>query len=809
MTAGDEDRVVDDRDAPMPSVAVPVELDSFVGRGGLLDRVRELLSRSDTRLVTLTGFGGVGKTRLLHRLAHDQTSTRSYRDGVVVVSLVELREGGDRLYGAIADALAIHDSASQPGLDRLCDYLRDRQMLLMLDNCEHLVGAPGTGPVPTLLNTLLRRAPGLQVMATSRERLGVRGERLVPVPPLCVGDEERCDCDAGTEGVHEALQLLLDRAAELHVTIGENDHPVAAQLCRRLDGIPLAIELAAATLQGNAMTVRALTKHPDLLSLLNHGTSGQHSHRSLEAMVRWSYALLGEPEQKLWAAASIFEGGFDLDAIHELVHPIGLDDTKVETLLVTLVGKNILKAVARRDSRPRYRMLETIRQYGRLVSEPDHAQLHQAHTSYFEALATQASREWIGPQQIEWMVRLNEFRPDLIAAQLRLLSTPQTAERGLDLAIQVSRTCAFIFSGRLNENVRMLTAGLDRHRGSPSVNQVAGLSLAAWIALIQGNHARADPLLHHAEAAAAGLDLAGAFGPLDTARATRLWLVEQDPARARESLTLFRRAARAYAAVGAVADEWMARLLLTMSAASLHCLDVAKADSESLLADAEAAHAPWSISWALWSRALVELLEGDPRQAARSVQQALRIQREIGDAWGPAWSLWLIALIAARLDDYATAAKVLGGARARQQSAQASVLGLTPFLRLQRLAETAGRQALGKDPLGNDLWDCHVAAGRDLSPQDMDALALAPLAAPGTGGPPDGVTAREFEVAGLLAQGLSNEAIGAQLEMSRRTVSTHVSNLNKKLGTTSRIEIAAWHLRTGAEPATGSDRDEP
>ncbi len=784
------------------------ELDSFVGRSRLLDRARTLLASPDTRLATLSGFGGVGKTRLMHRLAHDQTASRSYRDGVVMVSLAELREGGDRLYGAIADGLAIQDSASQPGLDRLCDYLQDRQLLLMLDNCEHLVGEPGTGPVPTLLHTLLRRAPGLQVMATSRERLGVRGERLVPVPPLCVGDGNRCNC-AAADGVHEALQLLLDRAAELHVTIGENDYPVAARLCRRLDGIPLAIELAAATLQGNAMTVRALTEHPDLLSLLNHGTSGQHSHRSLEAMVRWSYTLLGAPEQKLWVAASVFEGAFDLDAVHALAHHVGLDDTRVESLLVTLVGKNILKAVERRG-RPRYRMLETIRQYGRLVLESDHDhQLCEAYTSYLEALAVQASREWLGRQQIEWMVRLNEFRPDLIAAQLRLLSSPQTAERGLELPIQVSRTCAFIFGGRLNENVRMLTAGLDSHRGDPSVNQVAALSLAAWVAQIQGNQVRADPLLTQAEAAAAALELDGAFGPLDTARATRLWLVEQDLARARESLALFRRAARAYAAAGAVADEWMARLLLTMSAASLDCLDIARVESEILLADAKAAQAPWSISWALWARALVELLDGKARQAANSAQEAFRIQRDVGDAWGPAWSLWLIALIAAQLGDYATAAKVLGGARARQQSAQASVLGLTPFLRLQRLAETAGRQALRKDPHGDDLWDRYVTGGRNLFPPDMNALALAPLAAPGTGSPPDGVTAREFEVADLIARGLTNEAIGAQLEMSPRTVSTHVSNLNKKLGTTSRTGIATWYLTTAATPTAGNDRDEP
>ncbi|MEV6639704.1 LuxR C-terminal-related transcriptional regulator [Amycolatopsis sp. NPDC051371] len=800
MTAGDEDRHVDIRDTPEPSVSVPAELDSFVGRSELLDRARDLLSRAGTRLMTLTGFGGFGKTRLGLRLANDLTSSRSYRDGVVVASLVELREGGDRLYGAIADALTIQDSAAEPGLDRLCDYLRDRQMLLMLDNCEHLVGdAPGTGPVPALLATLLREAPGLQVLATSRERLGVRGERLVPVLPLCVGDEDSCDCDACDDGVHEALQLLIDRAAELGVTIGERDYPAAAQLCRRLDGIPLSLELAAATLPGNAMTIRALNEHPDLLSLLNHGTSAQHSHRSLQAMVSWSYTRLLEPQQKLWVLASLFEGTFDLDAVQAISHHVGLDEADVQTLLITLVGKNIIKGVLRRD-RQRYRMLETIRQYGRQVSAPDHDdRLHQAHTSYFEALAARASREWISPLQVQWMVRLNEARPDLIASQQRLLSPSQTAARGLELAVDVSRTCAFIFGGRLNENVRMLTAGLARHRGDPSVPQVAALSLAAWIALIQGNPARAEPLLAQAEAAAAALELDSDFGPLNAARGTRLWLVEQDPARARESLSLLRKAARAFEAAGALADEWLARLFLTMSAASLHCLDVARTESVTLLADAETAQAPWSISWALWSRALVEMLDGTPRQAAESAQDALRIQREIGDAWGPAWSLWLIGLITAQLGDYATAAKVLGGARARQLSAQASVLGLTPFLRLQRQAETAGQHALG-----NDTWSSHLTAGQNMSAKEMHALALAPLTAPESRTLPDGITPREFEVAGLVARVWTNEAIGTQLSMSPRTVSTHISNLNRKLGTSSRTGIAAWYLTTGTA-GTGHD----
>ncbi|SEB47539.1 Predicted ATPase [Amycolatopsis tolypomycina] len=802
MAAGDDDRHVDSRGALDRSVStVPAELDSFIGRGGLLNRCRELLNSDGTRLVTLTGFGGVGKTRLLLRLAHELTASRGYRDGVVVA---ELREGGDRLYAAIADALNIQDSASTPGLDRLCSYLQDRQLLLMLDNCEHLVGdIPGHGPVPTLLNTLLRDAPGLQVMATSRERLGVRGERLLPVPPLCVGDEDRCDCADGDDGVHEALQLLIDRAAELGVTIRQRDYTAAAQLCRRLDGIPLGIELAAVPLAGNAMTVWALSKHPDLLSLLDRAASRQGKHHTLQAMVSWSYTRLPEPERRLWELASVFEGGFDLEAVHAICHHHGIAEAEVQSLLINLVSKNVLKGVERQD-RPRYRMLETIRQYGQLVlASGDGHRLRQAHTAYFDELAACGSREWLGPNQIDWMLRLNEFRPDLIASQQRLLATAQTETRGLELAIHVSQTCAFIFGGRLNENLRMLDAGLATHPGAPSMNRVAALSLAAWIALIQGNPARARPLLQQAEAAATALGIADAFGPLDTARGTWLWLVEQDPKRARAALTSFRKAAQACQAAGAKPDEWMARLFLTMSAASLRCLDVARAESVTLLADAEAADAPWSISWALWCRALVKLLDGTPRQAAGLAQQALRIQRDIGDAWGPVVGLWLIALIAAQLGEYKTAAQVLGGAQARQQATQATVLEQGPFLRLQRLAEAAGRQALG-----DDVWTKHVADGQDLSKKDMHALALGPLVAPEPETPPDGLSRREFEVASLIARAWTNKAIASHLSITPGTVGVHVTKLNHKLGTKNRAGIAAWYHTTVA-PNTAQTKPEP
>jgi predicted ATPase/DNA-binding CsgD family transcriptional regulator len=886
MTTGGSVPPEGDRSAEgFSASSIPAELNSFIGRGGLLQRGRTLLRNPGTRLVTLTGFGGVGKTRLLLRIASELEEERGYRNGVVAASLIDVHEGTDGLYAAIADALDIPRTTSTPTLDRLCDFLRDRQFLLLLDNCEHLVGdAPGSGPVPDLLNSLLRRAPGLQVMATSRVRLGVQGERLLPVPPLCVGDEERCDCgpepsayllhlgDGGTpeaqwvlgteeEGigfigehlhpcpgtaagaepteevagwvaevlgvtdvelefdedqghwsvtitghdrVHDALRLLIDRAAELGVTISGRDYR-AAQLCRRLDGIPLAIELAAGRL--DVQTLQELADRAeaeDILPALVDGTSEQQQHRTMAGNITRSYELLNDTEQLVFALLSVFRAGFDLDAAIDVVSRFNVDPAAVENVIVRLVRRSLLVA-ENHNGRTRYRMLETIRQFGRqrAAAAGDDDRLNQAHTSFCEQLAARAVQHWFGPREEEWMWQLNDYQLDLTACQERLLSDPQTAARGLELAVRVGQSRALIFKGRLNECRRMLVTGVDQHPDTPSANQVGALSQAVWVTLIQGKHDLAEPLLEQAEAAASALGIADAFAPLDVARGTWLWLVESDRDRARDSLALFRRAAEGFRAVGALGPEWMARLFLVMSAAFLRCLDVARAESKALLADAEAAGAKWCISWALWSCALVELLDDNPRRAATLAQKALRLQRAIGDTWGPAWSLWLIALIAAQLGEYKTAAQVLGGAGARQESTQASVLGLLPFLRRQRETE-----ALGRHELGDEQWDRYVAVGQKLSKKKMHALALERLVAPAPETLPYGVTDREFEVARLVALGWKNVAIASHLSMATRTVGTHITNLNRKLGTESRTGIAAWYLTMDAD-ATGGNQESP
>lgn len=770
---------------------LPGELNSLVGRAGLLAEGTTLLRTA--RLVTLIGTGGVGKTRLLQRMASDVAS--DYEHGVVVVPLTDLRAADDRLESTIADSLGILDNSDTPGLARLIDYLRNRQVLLMLDNCEHLVGEePGSGQVPRLLRTLLKAAPSLRVVATSRVKLGVQGEHLLVVPPLCTGFEEGCE-KANAIRVHSAQRLLFDRARAVGVVLTEDDLPMAGRLCHMLDGIPLAIELAAVQL--DTMTLSEVVEH-NPLRLLVDGPSDQDNHRTLRATLDWSYQLLSAAEQGMWAMVSVFEGGFDLEAAEAVCSAGGIDRAEVLTLLARLVRKSLLLA-EQRDGRTRYRMLETIRQYGvELIDASEGCgALCRTHADYYAALVDRATREWLGPDEIEWMIRLRVELANLRAALESYLTQPDLVMRGVELAINCVRTRFPIFAGILNEARRVLALALDAHPESPTAHLISALSMAAWVALIQGKNATAEPLLAQAESAARELGCFDTFGPLLYARGTRLFLTEPDIVKARESVALFRAAAEAFDTADAPGDQSMAELFGAMAAAFLGDRATAVAESARYLAKVRAAGAPWGISWALWTCALVELQYGDPNKAAVLLQEALRIQHAIGDLWGLVWSLWLIAIIAQALGEHELAAQLFGGARSGQELTNTTVLGLLPFLRIQQQAEAAVRRELG-----DDEFEIQVAYGHALQRAEVVDLASRQFTArraPVAKQLPGGLSPKEFQVANNVAKGMTNRQIGQQMSISFRTVEVHVQKINSKLGTSRRVEIAAWYLGLGAD----------
>ncbi|MFJ6556960.1 ATP-binding protein [Streptomyces luteogriseus] len=363
---------------------LPVEMTTFVGRETQMAEVRRLLGSA--RLVTLTGVGGVGRTRLALRAAAE--AAPSFADGVRLADLAPLSDA-DLLDRVVSEALGLRDQSARPAADGVADHLRDRRLLLVLDNCEHLVEH-----VAGLVLRLARAAPGLRVLATSRQRLGTPGEHVLTVPSLTLPAVEgttggatarrnpaveASDDVAATTGVSaasdaddpllcsEAVRLLLDRSAASAPAfrLTARNRQAVAQLCVRLDGIPLAIELAAVRL--SAMTAEEILERLDdrfrLLSVPRPRTSAR-GHHTLRGIVDWSYDLCTEGERLLWNRLSVFSGGFDLQAAEAVCAGEGVPREDVLDLLAGLVDKSIV-AVNSSGDRARYSLLETIRQKGR------------------------------------------------------------------------------------------------------------------------------------------------------------------------------------------------------------------------------------------------------------------------------------------------------------------------------------------------------------------------------------------------------------------------------------------------------------
>lgn len=781
---------------------LPGELTSLVGRGQLLqDGARTFAS---ARVLTFIGPGGVGKTRVAERLVREITAGGDIECGRV--HLADLRDGKERLAAVIAQAFGLRENSPAPAEDLLVEYLRSRQALLLLDNCEHLVGnRPGSGAVPLLLRRLLRAAPGLRVLATSRIRLGLDGEHLLQVPPLCIGAEESPDPDALTT-VHEALRLLIVRARAAGVEIAESDYPLANRLCRLLDGLPLAIELAASQL--DVLSLQSIVEHPDLLDLLVDDAQPEAHHHTLPAMLELSHKLLSWDEQRMWALMTVFEAGFDLEAAQAVCASQGIGVAEVQPLLSQLVRKSLL-LVEHQDGSTRYRMLHVIRQYGQeLLTTAAYdisgdgvsasgVSVHQAHAEHFSDLAKRCTESWLTPGEVEWMHRMRTELENLRAAQQHFLSQSGQRQRGRELAIDVVRTRCHIFAGQLNDSRRMLEFAL---RGddvtSSGVAHVVATSILAWIALLQGHHDLARPLLDKAERDAEALGVREVLPSLLFASGTSLLLAEPDLVRAREALPALERAEEAFRREGNAGDTFMALLHRAMAVAFLGDREQAMVQRDRLMEIADKAQAQWSISWATWISALVEFVHGSAARSITLAQSALRLQRRIGDTWGPTWSTWLIAVAVAKVGDHELAGKVFGVVNSMQQHSQTQVLSMQPFLRVDREIRAHCRQAIGDDRFGQA-----ITAGEALSIEDGLRLALTPLEQMHrTRVGEDLLTPKEFEVVRYIAQGKRNADIALALDISDRTVEVHARNIRNKLKLANRSEMASWYL--DASPTT-------
>ncbi|MDS0140583.1 MULTISPECIES: LuxR C-terminal-related transcriptional regulator [unclassified Amycolatopsis] len=736
---------------------LPAELSSFVGRDEELREARRLLT--EARLVTLKGPGGIGKTRILRRLARQLQEEHAYRDGVVLVELTDVRS--NELESAVAEALGIPANSARHGTARLMAHLRAKRLLLMLDNCEHLVDDEEDSALAQLVRTLLETAQDLQIVTTSQAAIRVDGEAWLDIPGL---PED------------EALQLLRDRARAIRAEIPPEHDSAARTVVNRLDRMPLAIELIAGRMDTVSMT--DLAKRTDLPISLAGGTSAKRSHRKLEWTVAWSYGLLGEPEQQLLKRLSLLAGSFELDDAAALGSDLG--DRYVVADLLNGLHKRSFMVAEQHGEGQRFKLWESTRAFAyEQLSDEEADELRERHADHYEALACRGAKEYFGPNEPGLLDGLSLALPNLRLAEETRLANPDTVLRGMDLVTNLARTRLFYFIGRLTESNSMLQTALRCHPKEPSHTLVGALSFAATVALCQGDKERADELLVAAEDAARQLGCFDDFGPLLYARATRFWLIERDLNQARLSLPLFDQAEAWFRDQDAPGDAWMARLFQVMAATMLGVREVAMPESARLLADAEAAGAAWCISWARWACALVELLFGqDLGRAVKLAQQALAAQRDMGDKWGLLWSIWLIALIAARLGQYGRAAQLLAGVAKFQQEAELIVPALLPFFELQRQTEVTLQFEL-------EALATEREKGAGLTRDGVVALALQRLSAPPPPAVkakrPGGLTKREYEVARLIAEGKTNREIADRLEVTLRTAETHVQNVANKL----------------------------
>jgi len=388
---------------------LPLQLTTFVGRRNELVEIQRLLTTK--RFVTLTAVGGAGKTRLALEVAGQVLD--AYPDGVWLVDLTPVKDG-HLVSRAFATALGVHERPRQPLTHILVQHLIGRHLLLVVDNCEHVVE-----DCAGLVDTILRSCPGITLLATSREPLRVPGEIVWRLDPLAVpAPVERIDLQDLAEC--EAVSLFIDRAqlAARAFEISAYNAPAVADLCRRLDGIPLAIELAAARV-GLMSPNQILHRLQDRFGLLTGGSrTGPARHRTLQSAIDWSHDLLSDSEQRLFRRLSVFAGSFSLEAIEQVCSGDNFEGAVITGLLGSLVNKSLVIAIGQGAAPIRFRMLDTLHQYGRerLTESGEVEQLQQRHCEFFMSIAEEASPNLRRQEQHAWHQRLGEDISNLRAA---------------------------------------------------------------------------------------------------------------------------------------------------------------------------------------------------------------------------------------------------------------------------------------------------------------------------------------------------------------------------------------------------------
>ncbi|WP_330251034.1 protein kinase [Nocardia sp. NBC_00565] len=755
---------------------LPLELTSFVDRRTETSEVKNLLSTS--RLVTLTGIGGVGKTRLALRAAAH--ARRDFADGVWVIELADVRDPA-LLVDVVAATLGLLDQPDRPLLDVLVHFLSSREMLLVLDNCEQVVEASAE-----LVETLLVTCPSLRILVTSREPLDIAGEVMVRVLPLPVPDPDREPALRGLPK-YDAVTLFADRAAAVvpGFELSEDNKTTVARICSRLDGLPLAIELAAARMRAMSPD-QILQRLTDRYALLTRSSrTAPARQQTLRWCIDWSYELCTPVEQRMWARLSVFAGGFELDAA-EQVCGADLAPENLLDVLSGLVDKSIvIREVEVSDAAVRFRMFETVRDYGRekLQGTDEDRDLRRRHRDWYQRLATDAEAGWISDRQLDLLARLEREQPNLRDVLESCLADDSAEAADAGLRIAAALFLFWSFRGQYSEGRRWLDRVLAHPAAHSIPDRVKALHTSTIMAAVQGDLRRAATFVEQARALA-GQDPAPTIQALAASAEGALAMYRGELDRAvstlRPTLEVFESSRPRYLYLAALS-------LLGWAYAGQGDTRRAIEYHEQIRSITEACGESLFRSTTLWGMGVITWQRREPSHAQELLLESLRINRRVHSSFVAALDLEGLAWTVA--DGNGERAAVLMGAA---ENLLRSTAGVATFLQdLSHFHDESERTV--RRALGDRGFDAAFRRGQAMG---MDAaVAYALGEEPPTVTPPAAglkLTKRERQVADLVAQGLTNKQIAAKLVLSQRTAQGHVEHILSKLGFTSRTQIAAW-----------------
>jgi predicted ATPase/DNA-binding NarL/FixJ family response regulator len=782
---------------------LPAQLTTFIGRKAELNRLRELLS--EARVVTLTGAGGSGKTRLAIQVAAELFD--KFPDGVWFIDLASLADP-DLLLQTLASALGLPERPGRALIETVLESLEPKTTLLVLDNCEHLLDAAAK-----VAEALVKGCPKLSLLLTSRERLSIPGENVWQVPTLAV-PQSIPETDWQVLAQFEAVQLFIDRAVMSRVsyTLTPDDAPKVAQLCQRLDGIPLAIELAAALV--NALSVEdILARLDDRLSLLESGRRlASPRQQTLRATLEWSHNLLDEAEKALFRRLSVFAGGFDIGAAESVCVGDPISKAKVLPLLASLVEKSL---VVRDEDVGRYRLLESIREFAanQLAQTTEGEQLQRLHSENVLRLAEGAEANVRGTDAEVWLARMAAEQDNVRSA----LTWSTTADRRLAARIAASWAPYWIARGQLTEGRQWLAAALDGDQTiaqSSDVDVEAGAARAATLfaasrlAFFQGDFGMARArvqsaldialALEDAVSAARFLNLLGAITAEegDSAAAGRnfeeaLAMLRQLPSRdlSLEGFSHMRLEGVILSNLGEFASN--AGDLATARARWAEARAIFEAQGDRL-----------GVTYQDFDLGFADLREGDLESARSRIRAALARAAELSDALRTQEGLVLAALVAVEESRTVPALRLAAAAIALRETDVGRRKGFAWERAFDAQMEGFGERVHPDERLRESARGRAMSRAQavDYAMTEILQSSHGPEVEPAVPVDRGSLTRREQEVAKLVASGLTNRQIAHRLFISERTAEGHVEHIRIKLKVRSRTEVATWAVQLRLDP---------